>query len=177
MKTNTTKFINSALAVIFSISFLSAKAQPADSHAVRVSFGVSTGLANRTGFGMVYGADVRAQRDFNRSISGILSIGYSEFQHDRDNVFADYGFVPIKFGAKVFPLQRVYITGELGSAVKQHKAQESEFIWSPGVGYAFDKGLDVGLRYEESRRRGIGSGQFALRIAYGINLTDLMRRD
>jgi hypothetical protein len=177
MKMINTKFIGRALCALFMITSFIASAQPADSRAIRVSLGFSTGIPTRDGFNVVYGGDVRAQKDFSRSVSGLLTLGYNEFQHDHQNNLADFGFVPFKLGTKVFPLEKLYLIAEVGTAIKQHKAQESSFLWSPGLGWAFNNGLDLGLRYEESRRRGVGTGQFALRVAYGINLTSLIQRN
>jgi len=177
MKITLTKLIHSAVASIFTVFCLSANAQSTDSRDVKFSLGFSAGIPTRDGFNVVYGGDIRAEKDFNRTVSGLLSLGYNEFQHVHGNQLADYGYVPVKLGTKIFPLKKLYMSAEVGTAIKQHKAEESTFLWSPGVGYSFNNGLDLGLRYEESRRRGLGSGQFALRVAYGFNFSNLLQPD
>lgn len=147
-----------------------------ESRSTFISFGLNGGVPTQSSFNYTVGADFRFQRDLSRKVAAIASIGYTEFQQGKGRTFADFGFVPIKVGAKVYPLSRLYLSGELGAAVMQYKAQESEFIWAPGVGYSFDNGFDLGARYEESRRRGVATGQVAFRAAYNFNLSEIMRR-
>ena len=165
--------IGLAIAILLTSSLVNAQSE---SRSTFLSFGLNGGIPTQKPFNYVVGADIRFQRDLSRSIAAIASIGYTEFQQGKGRAFADFGYVPFKVGAKVFPLSRLYVTGEIGSAIMQYRASESEFIWSPGVGYSFDNGLDVGARYEESRRRGIASGQVAFRAAYNFNLSELMKK-
>jgi hypothetical protein len=81
-------------------------------------------------------------------------------------------FIPLKLGVKIFPVQRLYISGEAGAAfgVGNHNSGTS-FVYAPGVGIGTDAGLDFGLRYEGYARNAHNLGQVALRIAYGWTLT------
>jgi len=177
MKMNPTKFIRAAIAMLASMACSQLNAQQAQNEKiVSLSVGFSSGIPNRSSYNYALGGDIRAQKDLTRNMAAMLSLGYTEFQQSTGTGAADFAFVPLKVGARYFPLQQVYVTGEIGMGVKQHKAQRSEFLWSPGVGYSFNNGVDVGLRYEESRWRGVGRGQFAVRVAYNLNLSDIIER-
>lgn len=95
-----------------------------------------------------------------------LEDGYAE-----DNL----GYIPVKAGIKVFPVQRFYISGELGAAFGTDNGSKTSFVYAPGIGVGTNTGIDIGLRYEgmtgDVSRLGLKNpGQVALRIAYGFSL-------
>lgn len=160
-----------AAVALFFTTGTSAQEIRGDSHDTRVGLGLNLGVPTTNGFNFAVGGDVRLQKDFYSNVSGILSLGYTNFSADGEDA-GSIGFIPLKAGVKVFPLERFYISGELGAGFGTDKGQKTAFVWAPGIGLGFNNGLDLGLRYEEFDWSGGGSlGQVALRIAYGFNLS------
>ena len=168
------KFIASAaaaVALVFINSETNAQTtEPAgDSRATRLGIGFSVGAPTTDGYDLGLGGDVRLQKDFSGNVSGIISAGYTNFSFDGEES-GSIGFIPVKAGLKVFPLAKFYISGELGAGFGTDDGQKTAFIWSPGIGYGFNNGLDLGARFEEFSRDGGKVAQVALRIAYGFRL-------
>ena len=174
MKTLTFKSVASifgAVALLFTMNANAQSEPKGDSHDTRVGLGLSLGVPTTEGFNFAVGGDVRLQKDFYSNVSGILSLGYTNFSVDGEDS-GSLGLIPLKAGIKIFPLERFYISGELGAGFGTDSGQKTAFVWSPGIGLGFNNGLDLGLRYEEFDWSGGGSlGQVALRIAYGFNLS------
>lgn len=174
MKTFTFRSIASAVAAValfFTINASAQQKEPSgDSHDTRLGIGLNLGLPTTDGFNFAIGGDLRLQKDFFSNVSGIASLGYTNFSAEGENM-GSVGFIPLKVGIKVFPLERFYISGELGAGFGTDNGQETAFVWAPGIGLGLNNGLDLGLRYEEFRNNGFGLGQIALRIAYGFNLS------
>lgn len=145
------------------------KAQSGDSHATRLGIGFNIGAPTTDGYDLSLGGDVRLQKDFSGNVSGILTAGYTNFSLDGEES-GSVGFIPLKAGLKVFPLPKLYISGELGAGFGTDDGQKTAFIWSPGIGYGLNNGLDLGARYEEFSRDGGKVGHVAFRIAYGFPL-------
>ncbi|WP_423149538.1 outer membrane beta-barrel protein [Rubrolithibacter danxiaensis] len=173
----TTKFIASAVAAAALLISSNLKAQttePAgDSHATRFGIGLSLGNATKDPWGFAIGGDLRLQKDFSSNVSGLLSAGYTNISvKDKfDGLGIDsYDLIPVKAGIKVFPVERFYISGELGAGFGLDEGAKTSFIYAPGIGLGFNNGLDLGLRYEGYSVNNSNIGQVALRIAYGFRL-------
>jgi hypothetical protein len=163
----TTKLLASAVAAVAIFFTTNVNAQSEDSKATRLGIGLSGGIPTTKGYDVALGADLRLQKDFSSNISGLLSAGYTRFVRDA----ADYGFVPLKAGVKIFFAESAYFSGELGAGIGTNEGSNTAFLWAPGIGYGWDNGLDLGLRYEGAEFKGGGSlGQVALRVAYGFTL-------
>ena len=166
MKT-TTKFFASAVAAMALFFTTNVNAQSEDSKATRLGIGLSAGIPTTKGLDVALGADLRLQKDFSSNISGLLSAGYTRFVADG----GDASFIPVKAGAKIFFAESAYFSGEIGAGIGTEKGSSTAFLWAPGIGYGWDNGLDLGLRYEGAEFKGGGSlGQIALRVAYGFRL-------
>lgn len=163
----TTKLLASAVAAVAIFVTTNVQAQSSeDSKATRLGIGLSAGIPTTKGYDVALGGDLRLQKDFSSNISGLLSAGYTRFVTDA----ADYGFVPVKAGAKIFFAESAYFSGELGAGIGTNKGSKTAFLWAPGIGYGWDNGIDLGLRYEGAEFKGSSLGQVALRIAYGFTL-------
>ena len=150
---------------------LGIRPQSKDTH---IGIGLSLGIPTNYIFNLAMEGDIRLQKDFSAYVSGLLNIGYTNFLRSDNTVIlnefrGDIGFLPVKAGAKVFPLEKLYISGEAGMAFATHKNQSSSFVYAPGVGYQFNSGLDLGLRYESFTQSKVA--KVALKIAYGFNLS------
>jgi len=170
MKTN---FVKGAAAIfgmmLLLITTLQAQTEPAgDSHDTRLGVGLSLGIPTHDAFNVALGGDLRLQKDFASNVSGLLSLGYTNFSAKGEDA-GSIGFVPLKVGLKIFPIERFYISGEVGAGFGTDEGQKTSFVYAPGIGLGFNNGLDLGLRYENFTKYELG--QIALRIAYGFNLS------
>jgi len=165
-----TKLIASAVAAVALFFTTNANAQSADSKALRLGIGVNAGIPTTDGYSFVIGGDLRLQKDFSSNVSGLLSAGYNNWSVKDELGGGSYGMIPVKAGAKVFLAESVYLSGELGAGFGTKSGSKTAFLWAPGVGYGFDNGLDIGLRYEGAEFSGGSLGQVALRVAYGFRL-------
>ena len=68
-------------------------------------------------------------------------------------------------------MERFYISGEVGAAFGTDENQKTALVYAPGIGVGFNKGIDLGLRYEGFAQNGSNLAQVALRLAYGFNLS------
>ncbi|MES2457741.1 MAG: hypothetical protein V4594_19440 [Bacteroidota bacterium] len=167
---NSTKLIASAAAAVALFFTTNVNAQSADSKALRLGIGLNAGIPTEDPFGFVIGGDLRLQKDFSTNISGILSAGYNSWQAKDEFGGGSTGMIPVKAGAKIFFAESAYFSGELGAGFGTKDGQKTAFLWAPGIGYGFDNGLDLGLRYEGAQYSGGSLGQVALRVAYGFKL-------
>ncbi|WP_207427320.1 outer membrane beta-barrel protein [Pedobacter sp. SYSU D00535] len=164
------KFIATAAAVValFFSTNSSAQTSDGDSKDTRLGVGLSLGIPTHEFFNFAVGGDLKLQKDFYSNVSGTASIGYTNFSAEGEDA-GSIGFIPLKAGIKVFPLERFYLSGEIGAGFGTDDNQPTSFVWSPGIGLGFNNGLDLGLRYERFSKYDLG--QVALRIAYGFNLS------
>lgn len=108
----------------------------------------------------------------NTFITG--SAGYTKFLY-KSEVKADgnsFYAIPVKVGVKYFFAESFYGEAQLGAAFLQEKfqglsANTTAFAYSPGIGYAFGGGVDLGVRYEGWSKNGT-IGQVAARLAYSF---------
>lgn len=174
MKKNSTKFFATAAAValFFTVNVNAQTKEPSgDSKDTRLGFGLSVGIPTNDDYNIAVGGDLRLQKDFYSNISGILSLGYTNFSIKDALGGGSIGFIPLKAGIKFFPTERFYFSGEVGAAFGTDEGQGTAFVYAPGIGIGFNKGIDLGLRYEGFSQNGGNLGQVALRIAYGFNLS------
>ena len=156
-----------AALLLFTYNVQAQNIEPAgDSRETRLGIGLNLGLPTEDGYDFAIGGDLRLQKDFSGNVSGLLSAGYTAFTYDGGSV----GFIPVKAGIKVFPVTKFYFSGELGAGFPTQDGGKTAFVWAPGVGYGFNNGLDLGLRYEGFSANESTLGQVALRIAYGFML-------
>lgn len=148
----------------------------------RLGFGVNAGYVLDDPYDFALGGDIRLQYDLTQRYSLTLTTGFT-------NLFAgdewkDLGFIPVKAGFKAFIWEdSFYLLGEAGAAFAVTNRDEykgtndTSFLLSPGIGYA-TKYIDLSLRYEHytdfpvanNGALGEGTGQIALRLAYGFKL-------
>ena len=175
---NSTKLVASAVAAVamfIGTNQASAQTSSGDSQALRLGVGVSAGLPTNNDYNIALGGDLRLQKDFFSNISGTLSAGYTNFSLKdaaKDGVRPNsIGYIPVKAGIKIFPVERFYISGEVGAGFGTDKGQGTALVYAPGVGLGFNNGVDLGVRYEGFAQNGNNLGQVALRLAYGFNLS------
>lgn len=169
---------------LFSTASLSAQQSGSDSgydQGFRLGFGISPGYVLDDPYGFALGADARLQYDFSKRYSVTLTTGFTNFfagDHNGVDV-KDYGMIPVKAGFKAFFWEdQFYAMGEAGAAFAvTNDYDQTSAILAPTIGWANDF-LDVSLRYEHYtdiptiRNNDLrhGTGQIALRLAYGFRL-------
>lgn len=166
-----------AVAIIFGSVNIQAQTTGAydDSRATRLGIGLNAGIPTTNGYDFALGGDIRLQQDFRSNISGMLSVGYNNFSLE-DGLAADnVGYIPVKAGLKVFPVEKFYFSAEAGAAFGTRDGSNTAFVYAPGIGIGTNTGIDIGLRYEGMTGNvgGLGlknPGQVALRLAYGFRL-------
>lgn len=172
MKISTRRIVTAVAVVALFFTSQSFAQSSDDSKATRLGIGFNVGVATDDPYGLVLGGDLRLQQDFSSNVSGILSAGYTNFSvKDEFTGIDSYDLIPVKAGVKVFPVERFYISGEIGAGFGVSSGSKTAFIYAPGIGIGTNSGLDFGLRYEGLARSGTSLGQVALRIAYGFNLS------
>lgn len=168
MKKITNVFIV-AIAFIFTIS-ASAFAQSSDTQPLRLGIGLSLGVPTNDAYDFAIGGDLRLQKDFSKEVSGMISVGYTDFSA-KSSLISNLGFIPVKAGAKFFVGEGTYLGAELGAGFGTKSGSKTSFLWAPSVGHAWSNGLDLSLRYEGASISNIPApDQVVLRIAYGFKL-------
>jgi hypothetical protein len=180
MKT-TTKFLASAVAAVALFFTTNANAQ-----GPKLGIGINAGIPTTDQYNLTLGADARLQFDVSRQLSIPITAGYTHFfakdvmTIGNENIKQDYGYIPVKAGAKYFFNESgsgLYGLAEVGAAIGVTEDAKVGFLYSPAIGYSWSSGLDLGVKYE-----GISSareanpvyeknvGHVALRLAYGFKL-------
>ncbi len=168
-----------ALALVF--MFVQGKAQSttssattsrssmSDANGPRLGIGIDGGIATNSEAGFILGGDLRYQQPVGKSVSLLLTAGYTNFFKKTSTYFPNIGVVPVKAGVKIFPAKNLYVDGEVGAGFFTNSGGGTSFVFSPAIGYAFDNGLDLSVKYEDFTKYDF-SQQVALRIAYGFKL-------
>lgn len=87
-------------------------------------------------------------------------------------------FAPLKIGLKYYFTKGFFGEAQAGMVVHTGPSvefisdSERSFLYSPGIGYYFDNGIEVGARYESWKLGGsVGNmSQLGIRIAYAFKL-------
>ncbi|MFD0764075.1 outer membrane beta-barrel protein [Mucilaginibacter lutimaris] len=104
-----------------------------------------------------------------------LSAGYNKFLSNDDAKTIDYKLyaIPVKVGLRYFLAENFYGEAQLGAAFVNESVggisgNTTTFAYSPGVGYNFGGGVDLGVRYEGWSKSGTTVSQVAARLAYSF---------
>lgn len=149
---------------------------PAD-HA-RFSFGLDGGVTlnhvrgNSTG---MWGASVKYELPIAINTMFTISAGYTYLQYssfEKEFLKADgnhssgASFIPVKVGIKYYVSHGFFLEGQAGVAIAAKSPNyKTSFAWSPGVGYTFGNGIEVGARFENWSNSG-ALNQASMRLAY-----------
>ena len=142
-----------------------------------LGIGLNVGIPTTEGYDFAIGGDLRYQFNVDKQLSIPLTAGYTNISGSSDvlgtTVKYHFGYIPVKVGAKYFfndSGSGVYGLAELGAGFGTNKGSGTSFVYSPALGYAWDSGLDLGLKYEGLARDGGNTGYVGLRLAYGFKL-------
>ncbi|WP_316803358.1 hypothetical protein [Pedobacter nototheniae] len=143
--------------------------------AFKVGVGLNGGIfRDKSPMDYAYGADLKLQWDLTKDVAITASGGYTKLM-GKDNVL-DVDFIPAKGGVKVFAIKRMYLATEFGAGFGIKDGTKTNFIYTGGLGYEWNNGLDIGVRYEgyvndsASTTYFRQTGQYALRIGYNFKL-------
>jgi hypothetical protein len=150
-----------------------AKPSPSPSDAVgRFSIGAEGALPVgdlSSAFSAVVGGSIKYEIPTIPRAFLTISAGYNAFL--TKSFLKDLGapssanFVPLKAGAKYYTEGNFFIEGQAGIVFSTETGGGHAFVFSPGLGYTFNGGLEAGLRYEGWVNGGTTS-QIGLRLGY-----------
>ncbi len=149
---------------------------PAD-HA-QFSFGLEGGVTLnhvRGNSTAIWGASVKYELPIATKTLFTISAGYTYlpytsfekgFLKAEGNNSTGASFVPVKVGIKYYVSHGFFVEGQAGVAFAiKGPNYKTSFAWSPGVGYTFGNGIEVGARFESWSNSG-ALNQANLRLAY-----------
>ncbi|MET3979342.1 hypothetical protein ACVW0P_001113 [Mucilaginibacter sp. UYNi724] len=103
------------------------------------------------------------------------SVGYNKFLSNDDAKSIGYKLyaIPVKVGVKYFFAESFYGEAQVGAAfvnesILGSSGNTTTFAYSPGIGYAFGGGVDLGVRYEGWTKSGTTISQVSARLAYSF---------
>ncbi|WP_299586033.1 hypothetical protein [Mucilaginibacter sp.] len=137
----------------------------------KFSIGLEAGLPVgdiHNGYNYLIGGSLKYELPIAASTLFTISAGYSSLHPKsvlKDLGFGSVGFIPVKVGIKYYIENGFFAEGQLGAAFGTKSGTGTAFAYSPGIGYTFDGGFEVGVRYEGWSNNGT-IGQAALRLAY-----------
>lgn len=182
MKT-TTKLLSIALIALTSFATTKVKAQTESMSgtggmAFKVGIGAGAGVTTAgSPFSFSTGADVRLQWDLSKYVAVTASGGYTRlFNSDNYPALEDYDFIPAIGGVKMFPVDGMYLSVNIGAGFGIQDGSKTSLIYGAGTGYEWKNGFELGLRYEGYTQDSTSStyqpknSQIALRIGYNFKL-------
>lgn len=133
-------------------------------------FSIGLELGKPTGnvgdfYNLAIGGSLKYDVPIEKGTNFNVSLGYTSLQ-GKHNIPSS-GFVPLKVGLKHYFDQGFYGEGQLGAAFSTENNGGTFFAYSPGIGYTFAGGFDVGFRYEGWSKNGT-IGQVATRLAFNF---------
>ncbi|WP_443938956.1 outer membrane beta-barrel protein [Pedobacter sp. MW01-1-1] len=168
-----TKLMTTAAAAV--ALFFTTNAQAQSNH--KLGIGATVGIPTSDAYSVALGIDLRYQFDVDKQLSIPVTAGYTNLNgKEIGNTgvdFPDYGYVPLKVGAKYFfnpSGSGLYGLAELGAGFGTNEGSGTSFVYSPAIGYAWSNGLDLGVKYEGLSRNSSNTGFVGLRLAYGFAL-------
>ena len=175
-----TKIFKTALAAvaIFTTTNLKAKTttpRMESGMGFKVGMGVNVGVfLAQSPLSYSYFASFQFHFDLTQDFAITSSLFYTKLM-GRNNAL-DVDFIPAKGGVKVFAIKRMYLATEAGAGFSTQDGAKTNFIYTGGLGYEWNNGLDIGVRYEGyvndsgSTTYFKQTGQYALRLAYNFKL-------
>ena len=116
-----------------------------------------------------FGGSIKYETPTAKNTFFTISAGYESFLYKSEFKTPGYksadGFVPVKAGIKYYSDGGLFLEAQAGISVYTGSGSFTSFAYSPGVGYSFNGGLEVGMRYEAWVKDGT-FGQAAFRLSY-----------
>ncbi|MES2426920.1 MAG: hypothetical protein V4560_08085 [Bacteroidota bacterium] len=149
-------------------SFAQSKSDGGGKFSVGVEAGIPVGDVSNA-YNFVIGGSLKYAQPIASDVAFTISAGYSSFMGKTVAGFKvpSAGFVPVKAGIKYNFAEAFYGEAQLGAAFATQSGGGTAFAYSPGIGYNFGGGVDLGVRYEGWSHNGTVS-QIAARLAYSF---------
>ncbi|MGE6218969.1 outer membrane beta-barrel protein [Nubsella zeaxanthinifaciens] len=152
----------------------------------KISAGLELALPtgdNADVFSFGYGASLQGEFNVAKNLNLTANAGYLSFRLKKEikellESFGEdtkgSGAIPLKAGAKYFFAGKFYGQAEVGAAISTDEDGGTAFSYAPGIGLNLPISektiVDLGIRYENWRKDGIGSSFFGLRAAVAFGL-------
>lgn len=143
--------------------------------AFKIGVGINAGIfPDRSEMDYGYGADLKLQYDLSKDVALTASAGYTRLRWKGSPL--NFQFIPLMGGVKTYVIDRMYLSGGLGTGLAVKESAQMNFIYTGGVGYEWNNGLEIGARYEgyvnnsASDLYFMKTGQYNLRIGYNFKL-------
>jgi len=152
---------------------IGAFAQSSSSQGGKFSIGFEGGLPvghAKDAYNAVVGASLKYDHNIAASTYLTGSVGYNAFlvkSQYKSIAGSTDGAIPVKAGLKYFFGNGFYGEGQLGAAFSTESGGGTAFVYSPGIGYDFGSGVDIGLRYEAWSKDGT-IGQVGVRLGFSF---------
>jgi len=149
-------------------SFAQSKSEDGGKFSIGVEAGIPVGDISN-GYNFVIGGSLKYAQPIADATAFTISAGYSSFMGKTISGFKipSAGFVPVKAGIKYNFAEAFYGEAQIGAAFSTESGGGTFFAYSPGIGYNFGGGVDLGVRYEGWAHNGTIS-QIAARLAYSF---------
>ena len=138
----------------------------------KFSIGAETGLPvgqASDGYSVVLGGSLKYELPVSGRAFFTLSAGYNAFllkdEFKGYDIPSTAGFIPLKAGIKYYSDGGFFLEAQAGIVWSTESGGGHAFAWSPGIGYTFKNGMEIGARYEGWTNDGT-VGQMGLRLAY-----------
>ena len=131
--------------------------------------GFPTGDAKQA-YNAVVGASIKYDHNIATNTFLTGSVGYNAFlvkSQYKSIAGSTDGAIPVKAGLKYYFGSGFYGEGQLGAAFSTESGGGTAFVYSPGIGYDFGSGVDLGVRYEAWSKDGT-IGQIGLRLGFSF---------
>src|SRR4030095_504646 len=127
------------------------------------------------------GAYLKAMLGVAQSGAVTFTIGYNGFKEiaDFNEVEKTAGIVPMLIGYR-HNFNGFFVEPQLGYGIYPYKHNsedgfytdtEGAFTWAAGLGYVFNKKIEVSARYQSANRGGYNGGVLGLRLGYNFSLS------
>ncbi len=161
-----------AIAMFVTTSVNAQTPSPTNPSGQKLGVGVILGAPTNSASSFVLGADLRYQIDIDKQLSIPITTGFtSTLNKDIGSIkIPNTNYVPLKAGLKYFLNDTgagAYGLAEACAAFGISSGGGTTFVYSPAIGYAFNNGLDLGVKYEGFNTN---SGYVGVRLAYGFKL-------
>ena len=135
----------------------------------KFSIGAEAGLPLgdvSNGYSTVIGGSLKVELPTGTNTFFTFSAGYNSFliKSEFKEFASSAGFVPVKAGLKYYADGNFFLEGQAGIVFSTESGGGHAFVYSPGIGYTFNGGPEVGVRYEAWTNDGTVS-QLSLRLA------------
>jgi len=108
------------------------------------------------------GADFQVERRLTDLLGLTFSAGFTTISQEEFSTEIDQNMIPLKIGVKIYPAERYYLAGGVGTAIDING--NSCTAWSAAVARQLSSRFDLGLKYENYA----SSSLLAVRLGYRI---------